>query len=142
MEQFQPTALCNVTYKVITKIMSNHLKNSLNQLIHLNQSAFIPNKSIIDNGMIDKVARNFWWDNTSNQRKLHLKLWDSLCMPKCSGGLGLRRFRDINMAFVTKLAWKVCTYRERSWAQLVRSKYLRGRRVLDFQRTTQSASWI
>lgn len=91
---------------------------------------------------LDRVARNFLWGKTGEQRKLHLKACVSLCVPKCSGGFELRRFRDINLAFVTKLAWKVCTDRERPSVQLVRSKYLRGIRVLDFQQTTQSASWI
>lgn len=53
VEQFCPIALCNVAYKIITKIMSSLLKDTLNQLIHPNQSAFIPNRSIIDNGIIN-----------------------------------------------------------------------------------------
>lgn len=46
------------------------------------------------------------------------------------------------MALVTKLGWKVCTDPNRPWVQLVRSKYLWGRRTLDLQQTTHAASWI
>lgn len=43
--------------------------------------------------------------------------------------------RDSNFAFITKLGWQIYT-------KLVMSKYLRGRRITDFQRTAQSSSWI
>lgn len=34
VEQFQPIALCNVIYKVISKIIATHLKHHLENLIH------------------------------------------------------------------------------------------------------------
>lgn len=48
----------------------------------------------------------------------------------------------MNVAFITKLGWKLCTEINKSWVQLVRSKYLHGRPIPDFQRTTKSSSWI
>lgn len=36
----------------------------------------------------------------------------------------------------------MCTEPTNLWVKLVRSKYLRGRRVLDLQRTTTASSWI
>lgn len=41
-------------YKVITKILSNHLKGLLDPLIHPNQATFIPKRSIVDNGIINR----------------------------------------------------------------------------------------
>lgn len=46
-------ALCNVIYKLITKIISNHLQKILDLIIHPNQATFIPNRSIVDNGIIN-----------------------------------------------------------------------------------------
>lgn len=88
------------------------------------------------------MVHQFWWGDTADTKKLHLKAWDVLCKPKCSGGLGFWRFRDINVAMITKLGWRLCTDTTRPWVQLVKSKYLRGRRLLDLQQTTQAASWI
>ncbi|XP_043699291.1 uncharacterized protein LOC122650056 [Telopea speciosissima] len=33
--------------------------------------------------------------------------WDNLCKPKAEGGLGIRRLRDVNMAMLCKLTWKI-----------------------------------
>lgn len=73
---------------------------------------------------------------------LHLKNWDSICTLKQAGGLGIRRMMDVNIAHVTKLGWKVCTKPTRTWVKLIRSKYLRGRRTVDFQTTSTNSSWI
>lgn len=53
-----------------------------------------------------------------------------------------RRIGDLSIAFVTKLGWHLCTISDKIWVQLIRSKYMRGRRVLDFQQTIKSFSWI
>ena len=49
MSEFRPIALCNVTYKVISKILINRLKKHLGSVISENQAAFIPGRMISDN---------------------------------------------------------------------------------------------
>lgn len=49
MTEFSPIALCNVIYKIISKILINRLKNHLSSIITENQAAFIPGRMISDN---------------------------------------------------------------------------------------------
>ncbi|KAL4292566.1 hypothetical protein AHAS_Ahas18G0040900 [Arachis hypogaea] len=54
INQFRPIALCNVSYKVITKIMVDRIKPYLNDRIAVHQSSFIPGRKIQDNILIAK----------------------------------------------------------------------------------------
>lgn len=49
MSEFRPIALCNVIYKIISKILINRLKEHLSGIITENQTAFIPGRMISDN---------------------------------------------------------------------------------------------
>lgn len=49
VNHYRPISLCNVVYKVITKILSNRLKLLLDHLISPFQAAFIPNRHISEN---------------------------------------------------------------------------------------------
>jgi len=47
--QFRPIALCNVIYKIITKVIVNRIKPFLNEIISPYQSSFIPGRTIHHN---------------------------------------------------------------------------------------------
>ncbi|GKA26637.1 RNA-directed DNA polymerase, eukaryota, reverse transcriptase zinc-binding domain protein [Tanacetum coccineum] len=52
VSEFRPIACCNVIYKSISKILTNRIKNGLQKVVNLNQSAFIPGRHIHDNILI------------------------------------------------------------------------------------------
>ena len=52
LNQFQPISLCNVRYKIITKVVANRLKNIMAKLVGPMQSSFLPGRHITDNIVI------------------------------------------------------------------------------------------
>lgn len=92
---------------------------------------------------LDKLSRDFFWGfKNDGQRHLYLKAWSQLCLPKKDGGLGLRRFHHINLAFVSKIGWQLISSNDGIWINLIRAKYLRELKSLDMQKCPTHASWI
>ena len=50
--EYRPIALCNVYYKIISKILTKRIKPLLSTIISENQSAFVPERAISDNVLI------------------------------------------------------------------------------------------
>jgi len=54
VSQFRPISLCNVTYKIISKVIVNRIKPLLNRIISPYQSSFILGRSIHRNIIVAK----------------------------------------------------------------------------------------
>ena len=52
VNHFRPICLCNISYKIISKILANRLKLGLPKIISPLQYAFVPNRSIQHNSII------------------------------------------------------------------------------------------
>jgi len=71
---------------------------------------------------IDRISRNFFWQNSGDNKGLPMVSWDKVCRPKHAGGLGLRQMAAVNSAFLGKLIWKLF-HGQSLWVDQKKAKY-------------------
>lgn len=69
------------------------------------------------------IMRNFFWGGNTSKNYMSYVAWSMVTVPKGMGGLGLRSLKEMNMALVLKIAWKVATGTSSPWAVTLQAKY-------------------
>ena len=125
------------------KVLSQKAKGSLIRLVSssipsYHMSSLLLSKSICKK--LDSINRNFWWGIDEKKHELFLRSWDSICLPKWAGGIGIIKTKDLNKALVAKLSWEVASNFGKKWVQLFWKKYVKYRNFMKMQ-CPKSASW-
>lgn len=71
---FRPIALCNVIYKIVTKILASRMKHFLPYIIGQNQTSFITGRNATDNPIILQEVVHSMNNMTGRKRYMVIKL--------------------------------------------------------------------
>lgn len=75
MSDIRPISLCNILYKIISKVLANRLKPILPKIISKEQSAFVEDRSILDNVLLaSKVIHHMRSKRKGKVAELTLKV--------------------------------------------------------------------
>ncbi|GJT28061.1 RNA-directed DNA polymerase, eukaryota, reverse transcriptase zinc-binding domain protein [Tanacetum coccineum] len=116
VSEFRPIACCNVLYKCISKILTNRIKSGLEKVVSINQSAFIPGRSIQDNILLTQELLKGYNRKNGPQRcalKIDLqKAYDTVSwsfLGECLKFFGFHgKMIDWIMTCVTTTAFSLC----------------------------------
>ncbi|GAU36186.1 hypothetical protein TSUD_274640 [Trifolium subterraneum] len=101
MKDLRPISLCNVLYKVISKVLANRLKFCLEICVSQEQSAFVEGRSILDNALIaTEVIHALKRKTTGSRGELALKIDISKAWGFLRGVMTKMGFTDVWIRWV------------------------------------------
>lgn len=90
---------------------------------------------------LERLCSAFLWSGAPNSARGAKVSWDSVCTPKESGGLGLKRLVGLNEVYGIKLIWKLFAEGGSLWVAWVKNHLMPDKQFWISDSTNQG-SWI
>lgn len=73
---------------------------------------------------MDSIRSNFFWEGADGKSKYHMAKWQSVCIPRDQGGLGVTNTHIMNDCLLVKWIWKIMLEPDDLWFKLLKTKYM------------------
>jgi len=104
------------------------IKSVINSMLLLTMKIYSWPISLIKD--IEKWIKKFIWSGDITKRKMLTVAWKRVCSDYDEGGLGIKSLICLNEATNLKLCWELL-HSEEQWANLLRSRTLRGNHYIN-----------
>ncbi|XP_026410038.1 uncharacterized protein LOC113305157 [Papaver somniferum] len=90
---------------------------------------------------LTSIERRFFWGYNSN-RGNNPTTWLNLCRPTEMGDLAFRNLEKLNLAMLTKLAWRLCNEPDNLMTRVLSSKYLKSGDIIHQNISAKNCSYV
>lgn len=94
--------------------------------------------------IIEKLVNiqcRFLWGGGSEQKKIARVNWETVCLPKDKGGLGIKDQRMFNTALLGKWRWEIFQHNGELWTRILLSEYGGWRNLDGHRRSSYHSHW-
>ena len=88
-----------------------------------------------------RIQRSFLWGGDQQQTKIAWVKWDTVCLPKEAGGLGVKDINSFNLSLMGKWKWSLFHSKGELWTRVLESKYEGWRGLNEVTRGKGESVW-
>lgn len=72
---------------------------------------------------LERINRAFLWGTFDGEQHCHPVAWETVCLYKMDGGLGVRNLYKTNLVTLARLCWRLLQKPQGLWAKVLTAKY-------------------